>query len=83
MIIMEKICLELDFFKYYLTKLKYYLNNNLQRSVSHNGNRKSTAQTYLKKAIRRPNLTVITSALVQRIHIENKKATGVYFVREK
>jgi choline dehydrogenase len=46
-----------------------------------NGVRWSTANAYLKPAMHRPNLTVVTSALTQRILLENKKATGVEFTR--
>ncbi|TPX66368.1 hypothetical protein SpCBS45565_g04495 [Spizellomyces sp. 'palustris'] len=49
----------------------------------HNGLRCDTARAFLfngeKPAIRRPNLTVITSAHVTRIAVENGKTTGVYF----
>lgn len=43
------------------------------------GVRWSAANAYLKPALNRPNLTVITHALTQRILIENKKAMGVEF----
>lgn len=45
------------------------------------GLRSSTARTYLKLARARPNLTVMTSAAVTRICLENGRATGVEFVR--
>lgn len=41
------------------------------------GVRCSTSLAYLKPAIRRPNLTVLTECLVERINLENKVATGV------
>jgi choline dehydrogenase-like flavoprotein len=41
------------------------------------GRRQSTAQTFLKAARRRPNLRVITGALVQRVLFEGRRATGV------
>ncbi len=47
-----------------------------------NGVRWSTANAYLKPALDRPNLKVITGALSQRILLEGKRATGVEFVRD-
>ena len=41
------------------------------------GRRHSTAVAFLKPALSRPNLTVITDALVNRVLIENKRAVGV------
>ena len=46
-----------------------------------NGVRWSTANAYLKPAMRRPNLKVITGALSQRILLEGRRATGVEFLR--
>ena len=46
-----------------------------------NGVRWSTANAYLKPALDRPNLTVITGALSQRILLDGKRATGVEFIR--
>jgi len=46
-----------------------------------NGVRWSTANAYLKPALNRPNLKVITGALTQRIILEGKKAVGVEFVQ--
>ena len=45
-----------------------------------NGVRWSTANAYLKPALNRPNLKVITSALTQRLLFEGKKAVGVEFL---
>ena len=42
-----------------------------------NGRRWSTANAYLKPALNRSNLKVITGALTQRLILEDKKATGV------
>ena len=42
-----------------------------------NGWRESTAKTFLRSAMKRPNLTVITHAMVRRVVIENHRATGV------
>jgi len=46
-----------------------------------NGVRWSTANAYLKPALQRPNLKVITAALSQRILLDGKRATGVEFLR--
>lgn len=46
-----------------------------------NGVRWSTANAYLKPALQRPNLKVITGALSQRILLDGKRATGVEFLR--
>ena len=41
------------------------------------GRRWSTADAYLRSALRRPNLTVLTDALVTRVAVEGGRATGV------
>ena len=46
-----------------------------------NGVRWSTANAYLKPARERANLDVITGALIQRILLEERRASGVEFVR--
>ena len=43
--------------------------------------RASAAQTYLKPAAKRPNLQVVTNALVHRISFDGKRANGVVFSR--
>jgi len=43
--------------------------------------RASTARTYLRPAMGRANLTVITDALVHRVVLEGRRATGVAFSR--
>jgi len=45
----------------------------------HRGRRWSAANAYLKPALKRGNLTLIKGALVRRILIEDKRATGVEF----
>ncbi|WP_433175378.1 GMC family oxidoreductase [Actinoallomurus sp. CA-150999] len=45
------------------------------------GRRWSTADAYLARAEERPNLTVLTDALVTRVVIEDGRATGVAYVR--
>jgi len=47
-----------------------------------NGKRCSAAEAFLTPNLNRPNLTVITDALVQKIIIENKQAKGVCFKRK-
>jgi len=44
-----------------------------------NGQRYSAADAFLTPNLTRPNLTIITDALVEKIIIEDKKATGVAF----
>ncbi len=46
-----------------------------------NGVRWSAANAYLKPARNRPNLTVITGAMTERLLFEGKKAIGVEFTR--
>jgi choline dehydrogenase len=41
------------------------------------GRRWSAADAYLRPALRRPNLTVVTDALVTRVTVERGRATGV------
>ena len=43
--------------------------------------RASAAQTYLKPALKRPNLQVITNALVHRVSFSGNRANGVVFSR--
>jgi choline dehydrogenase len=45
-----------------------------------NGRRWSTANAYLKPALQRPNLKVITGALSQRILLDGRRATGVEYL---
>ena len=44
-----------------------------------NGRRQSTARTYLKLYQQRPNLTIATGALAERILLENGRAVGVEY----
>ena len=43
------------------------------------GRRWSAADAYLRSARRRPNLTVLTGALVERVDLEGDRATGVTY----
>jgi choline dehydrogenase len=47
------------------------------------GRRQSTARTFLKQCEQRPNLTVETGALTQKIIIENGRAIGVEYKKTK
>ena len=46
------------------------------------GKRSSAALAFLKPAMKRPNLSVITGALVDKVLIENARATGVQYLHE-
>jgi choline dehydrogenase len=50
-------------------------------TVNRFGRRHSTAKAFLKPAMKRKNLTVITGALTTRVRIENGRAVGVDYVR--
>jgi choline dehydrogenase len=47
------------------------------QSFIHNGVRWSASRAYLRPAMRRPNLTVMTTSLVNRVVIENGVAIGI------
>jgi choline dehydrogenase-like flavoprotein len=47
-----------------------------------NGRRSSAATAFLKPAMRRPNLTVETGALVTRVVLRGTTATGIEYVRD-
>lgn len=51
-------------------------------TIDANGRRASTARAYLDPAINRPNLTVVTGALTQKVTFEGKRATGITYLRE-
>lgn len=44
--------------------------------------RASTARSYLRPAMRRPNLQVVTNALVHRVLFDGKRAVGVAYSRD-
>lgn len=60
-------------------------NGETQEGVAHvdlttkDGKRASTAAAFLRPALARQNLTLVTNARVQRIELEGKRATGVVF----
>ena len=45
----------------------------------HKGERWSTARAYLEPACARPNLTVVTQALVEKVALDGGRATGVVY----
>ena len=47
-----------------------------------NGQRSSAARAFLEGAMKRPNLRVVTGALVDKVLIESGRATGVSFVKD-
>ena len=49
------------------------------QTTTKNGERASTSKTYLKSVIDRPNITVLTEALVHKVETEGQTATGVTF----
>src|SRR5271169_1600651 len=52
------------------------------QTTTRSGRRCSTAVGYLRPAMQRPNLRVITEALTEKILFEGRRATGVTFHRE-
>ncbi|UPQ81286.1 choline dehydrogenase [Pseudomonas knackmussii] len=53
----------------------------MDRTVTSNGRRASTARGYLDQAKGRPNLTIVTHAVTDRVLFENKRAVGVNYLR--
>jgi choline dehydrogenase len=51
----------------------------LYQVTCHNGRRWSTADAYLRPALSRPNLTVLTNALVTKVVLSGGRATGVAY----
>lgn len=51
-------------------------------TIDANGRRASTARAYLDPAMSRPNLTVVTGALTQKVIFEGKRATGIEYLRD-
>lgn len=54
----------------------------LYQVTQRNGERCSAVDGYLKPALSRPSLTVLTGAHVLRLLVENNRATGVEFMRD-
>jgi choline dehydrogenase-like flavoprotein len=55
----------------------------LAQVTQRNGRRWSTADAYLRPALKRPNLEVVTGALVAGIELEDGVATGVRYSRRR
>ena len=53
----------------------------MDRTVTPKGRRASTARGYLDQAKGRPNLTIVTHALTDRILFDGKRAIGVAYLR--
>lgn len=49
------------------------------QTTTYKGERASAARTYLKSVAGNPRLTVLTHALVHRVELEGKRATGVVY----
>jgi choline dehydrogenase len=54
----------------------------LNQVTQKNGRRQSAADAYLRPALARPNLTLVTRAHATRILLEKQSAVGVAYVRE-
>ena len=52
------------------------------QTTTRNGKRCSTAVGYLRPAMQRPNLNIVTGALTEKILLENRRAVGVAFRRD-
>ncbi|MDP3846755.1 MAG: choline dehydrogenase [Pseudomonas sp.] len=53
----------------------------MSRTVTPKGRRSSTARGYLDQARGRPNLTIVTHALTERILFDGKRAVGVAYLQ--
>ena len=53
-----------------------------ETTVDRFGRRHSTAKAFLKPAMKRKNLTVITHAMASKVRIENGRAVGVEYTRK-
>ncbi len=52
-----------------------------ETTIDRFGRRHSTARAFLRPAMKRKNLTVLTHALATRVRVENGRATGVEYLR--
>ena len=52
-----------------------------ETTIDRFGRRHSTARAFLRPAMKRKNLTVMTHALATRVRVENGRATGVEYLR--
>lgn len=55
--------------------------SHLQMTIA-NGRRCSTATAYLRPAMKRPNLKVVTRAMATRVQLEKGRATGIAYRRD-
>ncbi|MFK4027505.1 choline dehydrogenase [Stutzerimonas balearica] len=55
----------------------------MDRTVTPQGRRASTARGYLDQAKERPNLTIETHAVTDRVLFEGKRAVGVRYLRDR
>jgi len=55
----------------------------MDRTVTPQGRRASTARGYLDQARERPNLTIETHAVTDRVLFEGKRAVGVRYLRDR
>jgi choline dehydrogenase len=53
-----------------------------ETTIDRFGRRHSTARAFLKPAMKRKNLTVVTHALASKVRIENGRAVGVEYTRK-
>lgn len=51
----------------------------LYQNMMRNGRRWSPVDAYLKPAMKRPNVRIITRALVERVDLDGKRATGITY----
>lgn len=51
----------------------------LYQNMMRNGRRWSPVDAYLKSAMTRPNVRVVTGALVERVDLDGKRATGITY----
>lgn len=51
----------------------------VELTIDEKGRRASTYEAYLKPAMQRPNLAVVTNALTRKVVVENGRATGVEY----
>src|SRR5688500_2788317 len=51
----------------------------VELTIDEKGRRASTYEAYLKPAMQRPNLAVVTHALTSRVLVENGRATGIEY----
>ncbi len=53
---------------------------NVAQATTHNGERESTAKAFLKPALKRPNLTVVTNAVITNLEFSGNRVDGVSYL---